>query len=87
MKCPFLVKISIYKNKSSFCNLTGKVLKIYSYYLSYFKFDAALFNLHISCIPIFSPKYFRFSPENLGYILGNLCFAISYISEHCHIRK
>ena len=27
-----------------FCNRTGKVLKNYSFYLSCFKFDAALFN-------------------------------------------
>ena len=32
-----------------FCNRTGKVFKIFSFYLSGFKFDAALFNSHISC--------------------------------------
>ena len=37
------------KNNPVFCNLTGKVFKIYSFYFSCFKFDAALFNLHISC--------------------------------------
>ena len=45
----FWVKISIFmKNIPNFCNRTGKVFKIYSFYLSCFKFDAALFNLHIS---------------------------------------
>ena len=38
-----------YKKNPIFCNRTGKVLKIYSFYLSGFKFDAALFNLHNSC--------------------------------------
>ena len=37
------------KNNPIFCNRTSKVFKIYSFYLSCFKFDAALFNLHISC--------------------------------------
>ena len=37
------------KNNPNFCNQTGKVFKMYSFYLSCFKFDAALFNLHISC--------------------------------------
>ena len=46
----FWVKISIFiKNNPIFCNRTGKVFKIYSFYLSCFKIDAALFNLHISC--------------------------------------
>ena len=38
-----------YKKNPNFCNPTGKVFKIYSSYLSCFKFDAVLFNLHISC--------------------------------------
>ena len=38
-----------YKKNPFFCNRTGKVFKIYSFCLSCFKFDAALFNLHISC--------------------------------------
>ena len=38
-----------YKKNPIFCNRTGKVLKNYSFYLSCFKFDAALFNLHIFC--------------------------------------
>ena len=47
----FWVKISIFiKNYRIFCNRTGKVFKIYSFYLSGFKLDAALFNLHISCL-------------------------------------
>ena len=38
----FGVKISVFiKINPIFCNLTGKVFKIYSYYLSGFKFDAA----------------------------------------------
>ena len=51
MKCLyFWVKISILiKINQNFCNLTGKVLKIYNFYLSCFKFDAVLFNLYISC--------------------------------------
>ena len=51
MKCLyFLVKINIFiKNNQNFCDRTGKVFKNYSFYLSSFKFDAALFNLHISC--------------------------------------
>ena len=45
----FWVKISIfYKNNTFFCNWTGKVFKIYSFHLSVFKFDAALFNLYVS---------------------------------------
>ena len=49
MKCLyFWVKIIIFiKNNPIFCNRIGKVFKIYSFYLSCFKFDAALFNLHI----------------------------------------
>ena len=38
-----------YKKNPIFCNQTGKVFKIHSFYLSCFKFDAALFNLHTSC--------------------------------------
>ena len=37
------------KNNPFFCNRTGKVFKTYSFYLSGFKIDAALFNLHIFC--------------------------------------
>ena len=37
------------KNNPFFGNRTSNVLKIDSYYLSCFKFDAVLFNLHISC--------------------------------------
>ena len=52
MKCLyFLVKISIFiKKYPFFCNRTGKVFKMYSFNLSGLKFDAALFNLHISCL-------------------------------------
>ena len=55
MKCLYFgVKTSIFiRNNPNFCNRTGKVLKIYSFYLSFFKFDAALFNLHISCRVLF----------------------------------
>ena len=51
MKCLYvLAKIRVfYKIKSNFRNLTGNIFKIYSYYLLNFKFDAVLFNLHISC--------------------------------------
>ena len=63
---------------------TGKVFKIYSFYLSCFKFDAALFTYiypvvftYKTCQNIF----FFFASETdisiLGYILGNACFAIS----------
>ena len=46
----FGVKNSIFiKSNPFFCNLTGKVFKIYSFYSSCYKFDAALFNIHISC--------------------------------------
>ena len=41
----FYKKLSIF-----FCNRTGKVFKINSFHLSGLKFDAALFNLHISCL-------------------------------------
>ena len=34
----------LYKKNPFFCNRTGKVFKIYSFYLSCFKFDNALFN-------------------------------------------
>ena len=34
---------------TNFCNRADKVFNIYSFYSSCFKFDAALFNLHISC--------------------------------------
>ena len=37
------------KNNPIFCNQTGKVFKIYRFYLFCFKFDAAFFNMHISC--------------------------------------
>ena len=52
MKCLyFWVQIGDFykKNNPIFCNRTGKVFKIYSFYLSYFKFEATLFSLHISC--------------------------------------
>ena len=46
----FRVKISIFiKNNPIFCNQTAKLFKMYSFYLSCFNFDAALFNLRISC--------------------------------------
>ena len=46
----FWVKISNFiKNNPNFSNRTDKVFKMYSFYLSCFKFDDALFNLHISC--------------------------------------
>ena len=81
----FWVKISIFiKNNPIFRNRTGNSFKIYSFYLSCFKFDAALFNLHISCRVYFQnmPKYFLFLASKTDififrYILGNACFAIS----------
>ena len=51
MKCLyFWVETRIFiKIYPFFCNQTGKVFKIYSFYLSGLKLDAALFNFHISC--------------------------------------
>ena len=51
MKCLYFgVKNSIFiKSNPNFYNRLGKVFKIYSLYLSCLKFDAELFNLHISC--------------------------------------
>ena len=84
MKCLyFWVKISIFiKNNPIFYNRTDKVFKIYSFYLSCFKSDAALFNLHISCLLIKLAKIVSFFASKtdisiFGYILGNACFAIS----------
>ena len=55
-----------YQNKSIFCNLTDKVFKIYSYYLSCFKFDAVLFNLIHVVVYTYKnlPTYFRFLQQN-----------------------
>ena len=52
-----------YQNKSIFfCNLTDKVFKIYSYYLSCFRFDDVLFNfIHVGVYTYKDlPTYFRF---------------------------
>ena len=72
MKCLyFWVKNSIFiKNNPVFCNLTGKAFKIYSFYLSCFKFDAALFNLHISCrvYLLNLPKYFLVLPRKQPFL-------------------
>ena len=60
-----------YKKKYPiFCNWTGKVFIIYSFYLSGFKFDAALFNLQISCRVYVQklPKYFLFLPRKLTFL-------------------
>ena len=48
MKCLYFgVKISVLlKLNRFFNNLSGKVVKIYSFCLSCFKFDAVYFNLH-----------------------------------------
>ena len=76
MKCLyFWVKISIFiKNNPIICNRTGKVFKIYSFYLSCFKFDAALFNLHISCrVYLYNlSKYFLFLPRKLTFLYSEL---------------
>ena len=72
-----------YKKNQYFCNQTGKVFKVYSFYLSYFKFDAALFNLHISCRVYLKTclffSYFASKTDIFTFrcILGNACFAIS----------
>ena len=71
------------KNIQFFCNWTGKVFIIYSFYLSGFKFDAALFNLQISCRVYVQklPKFIFFASKTdifiFRYILGNACFTIS----------
>ena len=53
-------------NPFFFCNLTDKVFKIYSYYLSCFTFDAVLLNLiHVAVYKYKDlPKYFRFFAKN-----------------------
>ena len=83
-----------YQNKSIFCYLTDKVLKIYSYYLCCFKLDAVLFNLIHVVVYTYKdlPTYFRFFATKRDIfksrnILGNACIVVSYISEHCHIKK
>ena len=57
-----------YQNKSIFCYLTDKVFKIYSYYLSCFKFDAVLINLIYIYVVVYThkdlPTYFRFLQQN-----------------------
>ena len=74
MKCLyFWVKISIFiKDNPIFCNRTGKVFKYYSFYLSCFKFDAALRNLHISCRVYFkkTAKIFSFLPRKLTFLFS-----------------
>ena len=61
-----------------FCNPTGKVFKIYSCYLSCFRFDAALFNLHILSCKIFLFFALKSDIFIFRYILGNACYAITY---------
>ena len=71
------------KNISDFCNLTGKVLKTYSYYLSVFKFDAA-FSTYIHLVvytykPAKISSFFasKFDILISRYISGNACIAIT----------
>ena len=64
----FWVKIGVFINLNSyFCNLADKVLKyrVKNYYLTCFKVDAELFNLHISlsCILKNPTKIFSFLPQ------------------------
>ena len=72
------------KQSIFFCNRTIKVFKIYSFYLSCFKFDAALFQptYILSCLLIKPAKIFSFLASKTDififrYNLGNVCFAIS----------
>ena len=88
----FWVKISIFiKNCPFFCNPTGKVFKTYSFYLSCFKLDATLFNLHIK-----PAKKVLFLPQKLTFFIqvyfGKCMFcyfidirALSYYENDVHI--
>ena len=61
------MKISVFiKINPFFCNLTDKVFNIYSFYLSWFKFDAVLLNLIHVVVYTYKdlPKYFRFLQQN-----------------------
>ena len=81
----FWVKISIFiKNNQNFCNRTGKVFKMYSFYLSCFKFDAALFNLHISChVYLYNlPKYFLFLPRKLTFLYSGIFWEMHVLLFH-----
>ena len=83
MKCLyFWVRISIFiKNNPFFCNRTGKVFKIYSFYLACFKFDAALLNLHIPCLVYLKnlPKYFPFFlPRKLIFLLSGIFWKMHF---------
>ena len=50
-----------------FFNLAGEVFKMYSYYLSCFKFDAAIY------LVVYTYKYFfRFSPQNLTFLSSGI---------------
>ena len=81
----FWVKISVFiKNYPNFCNRTGKVLKIYSFYLSCFKFDAALFNLYISCrvYLLNLPKYFLILPRKLTFLYSGIFWEMHVLLFH-----
>ena len=86
MKCIyFWVKISIFKkNNPNFCNWTGKVFKIYSFYLPCFKFDAALFNLRISCRVYLKnlPKYFHILPRKLTFLYSGTFWEMHVLLFH-----
>ena len=59
----------------------------------FFKFDAELFNLHISlsCILKNPLKYFRFDLKiwhfDIQVYFVKFMFAVTCISGHCHIKK
>ena len=75
----FWVKISVFiEINPIFCNLTGKVLNIYSYYLSCFKFDAVFQLTYIlSSILIKSVKIFSFF----------FCLKIRHFDIQVYFRK
>ena len=77
MKCLyFCVKTGIFiKNNSFFCNQTGKVLKIYSFYLSccIIQLTYILSSLLIKPAKIFSFFASKTDIFIFGYILGNTC--------------
>ena len=86
-----------YKKKKTnpiFCNMRGTVFEMLSNYLSCYKFDASLFNLviHPVVYSYATRKIVSFVASKADIFIfrfnkGNACIAITYISEHCHIKK
>ena len=73
------------KNNPIFCNRTGKDFKSYSFYLSWFKFHAALFNLHISCrVYLWNPlKHFHFFlPRKLTFLYSGIFWEMHVLLFH-----